>query len=66
MIPEGYNKLTPSPQAAGYLWLLGSGGLQRSRDGGQSWAKVPEVMASEAIGFGKAAPTSKSVAVYLV
>ena len=64
-LPDGFNALEADSRRAGYLWLLGSGGLMRSRDGGATWLKVAPVAASEALGFGRAAPGRTNDALYL-
>ncbi len=64
-VPDGFSRIAASPHGAGDLWLTGRAGLLHSQDGGQSWTKVPLVGASEALGFGKAAPGANYEALFL-
>ncbi|HEV2445510.1 MAG TPA: sialidase family protein, partial [Candidatus Sulfopaludibacter sp.] len=58
-----------APGHEGDLWLAGGSattvyGIWHSRDGGNSFTKVPAVDAASTIGFGKAAPGHKYPALY--
>ncbi len=49
----------------GDVWLTTNAGLYHSRDSGATWAVVPQVGNTAAVGFGKAAPGGSYPAVYL-
>jgi len=65
---SGYFKAVPG--LTGDIWLAGGStasgvyGLWHSTDSGQSFRKLPQVDAADNIGFGKAAPHQRYVALY--
>ncbi len=66
-VPEGgATRLALAPGQEGDIWLaLNNGGLQRSIDGGSSWAQIAGPSFVEAVGMGKAAPGASYPAVYI-
>ncbi|MBV9791229.1 MAG: xyloglucanase [Chloroflexi bacterium] len=59
-------QLDAVPQRQGDLWLsLGTAGLYSSTNSGAKWTKVAKVQESYTLGFGKAAPGQKYLAIYL-
>lgn len=64
--PGGSALLRAAPGRSGELWIaLKDGGLQRSRDGGATFAAIDGVGYCGAVGFGKAAPGRAEPAVYI-
>lgn len=66
-LPPGAARLLRAmPGRTGELWLpLGDGGLARSFDGGASFTTLAGVGYCAAVGFGKAAPGSSRLAVFI-
>jgi hypothetical protein len=62
--PKG-GKLRIPATAPEVLWVGNSAGLWRSSNGGIEFQQLPSVAAAYAVGFGKAAPTSSTPAIYL-
>ncbi len=59
-------RIVAMPERAGHLWAaLGEQGLQRSRDGGSAWERLPGFTAALAIGFGAPLDASTMPAIYV-
>jgi len=62
----GSSVLRVAPGHEGDIWAcLNSGGLARSTDGGATFSKISTVSACTGVGFGKAAPESNYLTVYM-
>lgn len=62
----GSKHIRTAPGKEGHLWVpLKWGGLSRSTNSGQSFAKINAVSTCEAIGLGKAAPGSSYYTLYI-
>jgi hypothetical protein len=66
-LPAGGSRvIRAAPGREGDIWVpLYGGGLQRSRDGGATFAPIAGVSYCAALGFGKAAPGAGYPAIYL-
>src|SRR5690606_14612461 len=63
---NGASRLALAPDREGDIWLaLNGSGLQRSTDGGSSWAQIAGPSFVGAVGTGKAAPGTSYPAVYI-
>jgi photosystem II stability/assembly factor-like uncharacterized protein len=63
---SGFYKFRLIPGKEGDIWLpLAENGLARSTDGGATWNKIPGVDYCEAVGFGKAAPESGYLTMFI-
>ena len=67
-LPTGRRlRLRASPEREGELYISAEGsGLYHSTDGGTTFDKVPSIAEVASLGFGKAAPAQKSMALYAI
>ncbi len=66
-LPAGRLRLRASPDRQGDLYVSAEGsGLYHSIDGGKTFDKIRSIAEVAALGFGKAAPGQKSMALYAV
>ena len=62
----GSNRIQTAPGKEGHLWVaLYNGGLTRSVNSGQSFAKINGVSSCSAVGLGKSAPGSTYFTIYI-
>jgi xyloglucan-specific exo-beta-1,4-glucanase len=61
----GMTKIRATPGKEGHLWVALSGGLSRSVNSGTSFSAVSGVTSCEAVGIGKADPTTTYPAIYI-
>lgn len=63
---SGSKIIRTSPYHDGDIWIpLNGGGLSRSKDRGETFAKIPGVTFCGAVGFGKEAPDKSYPAIYI-